>query len=701
MLTLEELSAEVASGRVDTVILAMCDMQGRLQGKRLHARAFVDGIAEHGAEGCNYLLAVDVDMNTVPGYAMSSWEGGYGDFVFMPDLAHAAPHPVARGHGDGAVRPARGTTARPSWPRRARCCAGSSSASPSAAGAPTPARSSSSSSSTRPTTRRASKGWRELRPANAYNVDYSILGTTMVEPVLRAIRLGMAGAGMLVEDSKGECNFGQHEVNFRYQEALRMADDHAVYRNGAKEIAFLHGKALTFMPKYDEREGNSCHIHLSLWEGESSLFPAADGHGMSEHVPAVHRRPGAPHARADAAAGAQRQLLQALRARLVRARRRSSGGTTTAPARCAWSATGTGMRVESRVAGGDVNPYLAFAALLAAGLAGHRRRRTSSAPAWEGSGYDARDAAARALDAARGARAVRRLGARARGARRRGRRPLPERGDRRARRVRRRRHGLGAEALLRAPVSRPRIGISAYRTNARWTHWDLAATVIPQGYVEGVRLAGGVPILLPPTPEGAEEPGEVLDGIDGARADRRARPRPGALRRGARGGNGRADARAPDPRRLRARAAARGAPPRAARARHLPRPPAHERRARRHARAGHRPRRARSHAAPPAARHLRPASRHDRRRAPSPPTCSGEAVDDIHSHHHQGIAEMGEGLVVSGRAHDGSIEAIEDPAQPFCMAVLWHPEEAHDGTGAPLFRALVEAAAKRKGSAPG
>ena len=109
------------------------------------------------------------------------------------------------------------------------------------------------------------KGWRDLRPANAYNVDYSILGTTMVEPVVGAIRRGMAGAGMLVEDSKGECNFGQHEVNFRYQEALRMADDHVVYRNGAKEIAFLQGKALTFMPKFDEREGNSCHIHLSLW----------------------------------------------------------------------------------------------------------------------------------------------------------------------------------------------------------------------------------------------------------------------------------------------------------------------------------------------------------------------------------------------------------------------------------------------------
>ena len=114
----------------------------------------------------------------------------------------------------------------------------------------------------------------------------------MVEPVLRAIRLGMAGAGMLVEDSKGECNFGQHEVNFRYQEALRMADDHVVYRNGAKEIAFLHGKALTFMPKFDEREGNSCHIHLSLWEGDEQPLPGRRRARHERDVPAVHRRSG-------------------------------------------------------------------------------------------------------------------------------------------------------------------------------------------------------------------------------------------------------------------------------------------------------------------------------------------------------------------------------------------------------------------------
>jgi glutamine synthetase len=207
--------------------------------------------------------------------------------------------------------------------------------------------------------------------------------------VLRQIRLGMAGAGMLVEDSKGECNFGQHEVNFRYQEALRMADDHVVYRNGAKEIAFLHGKALTFMPKYDEREGNSCHVHLSLWKGSESLFPAEGGDGMSE----LFRQ---------FIAGLVRHTreLTLLLAPNVNSYKRFVRGSF-APTALVWGhdnrtcalrvvGHGKGMRVESRVAGGDVNPYLAFAALLAAGLAGIDGNYELGA-AWTGSGYDARD----------------------------------------------------------------------------------------------------------------------------------------------------------------------------------------------------------------------------------------------------------------------------------------------------------------------
>jgi glutamine synthetase len=386
MLTMEDLGAEVASGRVDTVIIAMCDMQGRLQGKRLSARAFVDDIAAHGAEGCNYLLAVDVDMNPVQGYAMSSWERGYGDFVFMPDLATLRRIPWLEGtvmvqcdllwHDGSPVVASPRQVLRRQLERVAErgwtAYAGSElefilfdETYETARG----------------------KGWRDLRPANAYNVDYSILGTTMVEPVVGAIRRGMAGAGMLVEDSKGECNLGQHEVNFRYQEALRMADDHAVYRNGAKEIAFLQGKALTFMPKFDEREGNSCHIHLSLWEGGTSLFPDGDGHEMSE----TFRR---------FIAGLVRHTreLTLLLAPNVNSYKRFVRGSF-APTALVWGhdnrtcalrvvGHGPGMRVEHRVAGGDVNPYLAFAALLAAGLAGIDGAY-SLGPACRGSGYEA------------------------------------------------------------------------------------------------------------------------------------------------------------------------------------------------------------------------------------------------------------------------------------------------------------------------
>jgi glutamine synthetase len=361
-------------------------MQGRLQGKRLSARAFLDGIAEHGAEGCNYLLAVDVDMNTVPGYAMSSWEGGYGDFVFMPDLATLRPIPWLEAtvmvqcdllwhDGSPVVASPRQVLRRQLervGERGWTAYAGSELEFILFDESYESAR---------------DKGWRDLRPANAYNVDYSILGTTTVEPIVGAIRRGMAGAGMLVEDSKGECNLGQHEVNFRYQEALRMADDHVVYRNGAKEIAFLQGKALTFMPKFDAREGNSCHIHLSLWEGGKSLFPAGDGHEMNE----LFRR---------FIAGLVRHTreLTLLLAPNVNSYKRFVRGSF-APTALVWGhdnrtcalrvvGHGPAMRVESRVAGGDVNPYLAFAALLAAGLAGIDGAY-ELAPAWTGSGYEA------------------------------------------------------------------------------------------------------------------------------------------------------------------------------------------------------------------------------------------------------------------------------------------------------------------------
>src|SRR6195952_5160186 len=235
-MTLDELRGEVEAGRIDTVLLCLTDMQGRLQGKRMHARFFVDEVVAHGAEACNYLLAVDVEMNTVEGYAMSSWTRGYGDFVMAPDLETLMVVPWLeatalclvdlQGQDGGDV------VASPRQVLR------------------------------RQLDRLAERGWEAnagselefilfentyedawdrgyvgLTPANRYNVDYSILGTTRVEPLLRAIRNAMAGAGLRVEDSKGEGNFGQHEINFVYGPALRTADEHTFYKNAAKEIA--------------------------------------------------------------------------------------------------------------------------------------------------------------------------------------------------------------------------------------------------------------------------------------------------------------------------------------------------------------------------------------------------------------------------------------------------------------------------------
>jgi glutamine synthetase len=385
-LTLDELRGDVESGAVDTVLLVMTDMQGRLAGKRLHAPFFVDEVAGHGAEGCNYLLAVDVEMNTVQGFAMSSWETGYGDFVFRPDLD---------------------TLRRVPWLERTALVVADlewEDGSPVAASPRQILR--------RQLARLAERGWyanvgselefmlfrdsyqearakryHDLATANGYNVDYSILGTTMVEDVIRPIRLGMAAAGIRVEDSKGECNFGQHEVNFRYADALSMADNHSIYKNGAKEIAYLHDCALSFMAKYDEREGNSCHIHMSLWDDSGSLSPGEDGHGRSrmfDHFVAGQL-------------AATRELAYFF-APNVNSYKRYAWGSF-APTTLVWGVDnrtcgfrvvghGPSLRLESRIAGADVNPYLAFAAMIAAGLHGIDNELALE-PAYPGNAYNA------------------------------------------------------------------------------------------------------------------------------------------------------------------------------------------------------------------------------------------------------------------------------------------------------------------------
>ena len=370
MLSQAELESLVAAGDIDTVIVAFCDMQGRLTGKRVAARLWVEDIAAHGAECCNYLLSVDVDMNTVDGYAMSSWETGYGDMVMTPDFSTLrllpwlpgtalvmadlfwtngepvtqAPRSILNKQisrlADKGLVPYVGTelefiafddTFRAAW----------------------------------------AAGYRGLTPATDYNVDYAMLASTRMEPLLRDIRLGMDGAGMYCEGVKGECNFGQQEIAFRYDHARVTCDNHTIYKNGAKEIADKHGKSLTFMAKFDEREGNSCHIHISLrGDDGSAVFADSDApDGMS----AMFR---------SFIAGQLATLreMTLFYAPNINSYKRFVEGSF-APTAVAWGMDnrtcamrvvghGHGMRVECRAPGGDVNQYLAVSALIAGGLYG-------------------------------------------------------------------------------------------------------------------------------------------------------------------------------------------------------------------------------------------------------------------------------------------------------------------------------------------
>ena len=312
-MTLDELKQAVADGTVDTVLLAIADMEGRLQGKRLTASHFLADTLEHGAEGCNYLLAVDVDMETVGGYAMASWERGYGDFEMVPDLDTLCPVPWHEGTvmlladlqwADGTE-----VVASPRQILRRQLARLADRGLIANAGTELEF------IVFNDTYEEAwKKAYRDLEPANLYNIDYSLLGSARVEPLIRRIRNEMAAAGLTVENSKGECNLGQHEINFRYGEALASADGHVIYKNGAKEIAAQEEMAITFMAKYNEREGNSCHIHLSLAEEGGENAFAAD----RQTVRPLHRRTARRHARADAVLRPARELLQALRPRLVR-----------------------------------------------------------------------------------------------------------------------------------------------------------------------------------------------------------------------------------------------------------------------------------------------------------------------------------------------------------------------------------------------
>jgi glutamine synthetase len=368
-LSVDELRALVASGEIDTVVLAFPDMQGRLQGKRFAAPFFLEDVLEHGTEGCNYLLAVDTEMNTVDGYEMSSWERGYGDFAMHPDLSTLRRLPWNEGTAflvaDLAWNDGSPVVAAPRQILRGQLerLAGH--------GFTAHAATELEFILFKDTFEQAwDAGYRGLTPANQYNIDYSVLGTGRNEPLLRRIRNEMAGAGLTVESVKGECNPGQNEIGFKYAEALLTCDQHAVYKTGAKEIAAQEGASLTFMAKFNEREGNSCHIHLSLQDERGHSVMAGQGPGGMSPV-MRHFLAGQLAALRD---------FSLLYAPNINSYKRFQPGSF-APTAVAWGydnrtcalrvvGHGPSLRFENRLPGGDVNPYLAIAGLVAAGLHG-------------------------------------------------------------------------------------------------------------------------------------------------------------------------------------------------------------------------------------------------------------------------------------------------------------------------------------------
>jgi glutamine synthetase len=357
-------------------------MQGRLMGKRLQGSFFVeDNIADHGIEGCNYLLALEMEGDPIPGYEMASWERGYGDFTAKPDLASLRRIPwleaTALVLGDVAWADGSPVTASPRQVLKQQIERAE------ALGYTPKFGSELEFFLLKETYEEAhAKHYRDLTPSVPYILDYHILAATYDEPFIRQIRNGMEGAGMRVETSKGEAWPGQHEINFRYEDALTMADNHVVYKNGAKELAHLNGCSITFMAKPDHTWiGNSCHIHSSLWDGDKSAF---------EGETAVFKQWLAGQI-------ACFKELAIFLAPTINSYKRYAAGSW-APTTLAWGndnrtcgfrvvGHGPALRTETRIPGGDVNPYLAFAALIAAGLYGIENE-LELPPPLEGNAYE-------------------------------------------------------------------------------------------------------------------------------------------------------------------------------------------------------------------------------------------------------------------------------------------------------------------------
>jgi glutamine synthetase len=389
MLSLDDLRKEANEGAIDTVVTAFTDMQGRLFGKRIQVEYFLDEVVEEGIEGCNYLLALDMEMDPIPGYEMANWEDGYGDFAIAPDMATLRRIPwldrtalvicdVANHDGSPVVASPRQVLIA-QYERAAEMGYTPYFASElefylykeSYAEA-------------------HEKDYRDLTPTIPYILDYHILATTMDEQYLGPIRRGMHAAGIPVEFSKGEAWYGQHEVNFRYSDAVTSADRHTIYKNGAKEIAFLHDISASFMAKPSEKDiGSSCHIHSSLvgGDGKSAFVDGEEETDVFRHY-----------------LGGMRNHIRELAlfvAPAINSYKRYAAESW-APTSVSWGRDnrtcgfrvvghGQSRRVECRIPGADANPYLAFAALLAAGLDGIENG-TDPGPELKGNAYEAGEA---------------------------------------------------------------------------------------------------------------------------------------------------------------------------------------------------------------------------------------------------------------------------------------------------------------------
>jgi glutamine synthetase len=373
-MTFENLEAAVAAGEIDTVLTCVPDMQGRLMGKRFHAEHFVNSAHEE-THGCNYLLATDMEMYTVPGYKATSWQTGYGDYVHKPDLATLRRVPWLPGtamvmcdvldHHTHEEVPHAPRTVLKRQIARAR----------ELGYEPMFATELEFFLFERTFNELCDDGYTNLQTVGRHNLDYAIMGTTKEEDVMRAIRNGLFGAGVPVENSKGEAEIGQEEINVRYSDALDTADNHSIVKNACKEIAHLHGRSVTFMAKYaTDRAGSSSHVHQSLWkDGKPAFLDESAEHGMSRTM--RHYLAGLlEHA----------SEVTYFLAPYVNSYKRFCVGMF-APTKAVWStdnrtagyrvcgADTKGVRVECRVGGADLNPYLALAAQLAAGLDGMER----------------------------------------------------------------------------------------------------------------------------------------------------------------------------------------------------------------------------------------------------------------------------------------------------------------------------------------